>query len=180
MLGTHIGPTHAHSTGRTHELSFRAITALFGHAGLEWDLTETTAQERAALKAWTDYYKANRALLHSGRVVRVDSVEVAAQPTTAWTHGVVAQDGSRAIFAYVALAMSQFALPPTLRLAGLDTDALYRVKLVTPAGGYQSTQKFDPEWVNGVTVDGGFLMSAGLRAPILKPENAFLLEVERA
>jgi len=179
LLGTHIGPTHAHSTGRTHELSFRAITALFGHAGLEWDLTETTPEERATLKAWTDYYKANRELLHSGRVVRVDPVDVASQPTSAWTHGVVAQDGSRAIFAYVALGMSQFALPPTLRLAGLDPTSLYRVRLVTPAGGYQSTQKFDPDWIDGVTVDGGFLMNAGLRAPILKPENAFLLEVER-
>jgi alpha-galactosidase len=183
MLGTHIGPTHAHSTGRTHELSFRAITALFGHAGLEWDLTETTAEERATLKAWTNYYKANRGLLHSGRVVRVDAGDVAGQqnsaPTTAWTHGVVAQDRSKAIFAYVALAMSQFALPPTLRLAGLDAHALYTVKLVTPAGGYLSTQKFDPEWMSGVTVDGGFLMNAGLRAPILKPENAFLLEVTK-
>ncbi|MFM5905259.1 MAG: alpha-galactosidase [Micrococcales bacterium] len=175
LLGTHIGPTHAHSTGRTHELSFRAITALFGHAGLEWDLTETTADERATLKAWTDYYKANRELLHGGRTVRVDQTDATAQ-----TYGVVSHDGSRGIFAHVTLAMSQFALPPALRLAGLDAQAKYHVKLVQPAGGYLSTQKFDPEWINGVTVDGGFLMNVGLRAPILKPENAFLLEVTRA
>ncbi len=174
MLGTHIGPTHAHSTGRTHELSFRAITALFGHAGLEWDLTETKPEERATLRSWTDYYKANRALLHSGRVARVDATDA-----TAWTHGVVAQDGSKAIFAYIALGMSQFALPASMRLAGLDADAKYLVRLVTPAGGYLSTQKFDPEWINGVTVDGSFLMNQGLRAPIVKPENAFLLEVTR-
>ena len=174
MLGTHVGPTHAHSTGRTHELSFRAVTALFGHAGLEWDLTETTDEERATLKSWTDYYKANRGLLHSGRVVRVDATD-----STAWTHGVVAQDGSRGIFAYVALGMSQYALPASMRFAGLDANSLYKVQLVKPAGGYLSTQKFDPEWINGVTVDGGFLMSQGLRAPIVKPENAFLLEVTR-
>ena len=174
MLGTHIGPTHAHSTGRTHELSYRAITALFGHAGLEWDLTETTAEERAQLKSWTDYYKANRGLLHSGRVVRVEPSEA-----TAWQHGVVSQDGSRAIFAYVQNAMSTFALPSNLRLAGLDASAQYHVAMVQPAGGYLSTQKYDPEWINGVTLDGQFLMSAGLRPPILKPENAFLLEVTR-
>lgn len=175
MLGTHIGPTHAHSTGRTHELSFRAITAMFGHAGLEWDLTETTAEERATLKSWTEYYKANRTLLHGGRTVRVDQTDPTAQ-----TYGVVSHDGSRAIFAHVTLSMSQFALPPALRLAGLDAAAQYHVKLVQPAGGYLSTQKFDPEWITGVTVDGGFLMNAGLRAPIMKPENAFLLEVTRA
>ena len=33
LLGTHIGPTHGHQTGRTLELSMRAATALFGHAG---------------------------------------------------------------------------------------------------------------------------------------------------
>ena len=179
MLGTHIGPTHAHSTGRTHELSFRAITAMFGHAGLEWDLTETTVEERVTLKAWTDYYKANRELLHSGRVVRVDSIDEALKTPTAWTHGVMAQDGSRGIFAHVVMSMSQFALPPALRLAGLNIDDSYHVKLVTPAGGYLSTQKFDPAWVEGVTLSGGYLMNQGLRAPILKPENAFLLEVTR-
>lgn len=174
MLGSHIGPTHAHSTGRTHELSFRAITALFGHAGLEWDLTETTAEERQTLKSWTDYYKANRSLLHSGRVVRVDSVD-----GTAWTHGVMAQDGSRGIFAYVAMQMSQYSIPMALRFAGLEATSLYEVKLVTPAGTYLSTQKNDPDWISGVVLDGQYLQSVGLRAPIVKPENAFLMEVTR-
>ena len=137
--------------------------------------TETTAEERATLKSWTEYYKANRTLLHGGRTVRVDQTDPTAQ-----TYGVVSHDGSRAIFAHVTLSMSQFALPPALRLAGLDAAAQYHVKLVQPAGGYLSTQKFDPEWITGVTVDGGFLMNAGLRAPIMKPENAFLLEVTRA
>ena len=40
---------------------------------------------------WADYYKANRELLHSGRVVRVDHPEA-----ETLVHGVVAQDGSRA------------------------------------------------------------------------------------
>lgn len=174
MLGTHIGPTHAHSTGRTHELSYRAITALFGHAGLEWDLTETTEAERQTLRSWTTYYKANRDLLHSGRVVRVEPSE-----SNAWVHGVVAQDGSRAIFAYAQNSMSQFAIPSNLRLAGLEEGTTYRVEMVKPAGDYLATQKYDPEWINGVEVDGAFLMYSGLRAPILKPENAFLLEVTR-
>ena len=174
MLGTHIGPTHAHSTGRTHELSFRAITALFGHAGLEWDLTETTAEERVLLRQWTDYYKANRWLLHSGRVARVAGTEA-----TAWSHGVVAQDGSRAIFAYIALGMSTFALPATMRFAGLEPDAQYRVQQVELGGVAPTTQKHAPDWQAGVVVAGRFLMTAGLRTSIVKPENALLFEVTR-
>ena len=63
LLGTHIGPTHGHQTGRTLELSMRAITALFGHAGIEWNITEATAKERANLAMWAKYYKDNRVQL---------------------------------------------------------------------------------------------------------------------
>jgi alpha-galactosidase len=174
LLGTHIGPSPAHSTHRSHSVAFRALTALWGHAGLEWDLTETDSDERQQLSSWISYYKTNRDLLHSGRVVRIDSTD-----GDSWSHGVVSQDGSRGIFSYVALRMSKFVLPPALRFGGLDPQAQYRVTLVTPAGGYVSTGKYEPKWLAGVKVDGAFLMNQGLRPPILQPEQAILLEVER-
>ena len=175
MLGTHIGPTHSHSTGRTASLAFRATTALFGHAGIEWDITETTSEERAQLRAWTDFYKANRGLLHSGRVIRVDQ-----STPDAHAHGVVAQDGSRALFAYVQLTQSQHNLPQTMRFAGLDDSANYFIKLIKPFGDYEAIQKRDPMWVEGATVSGAYLSKVGLRTPILKPEQALLIEVSRA
>jgi alpha-galactosidase len=174
MLGTHIGPTHSHTTSRVHTVAFRGVTALFGHAGLEWDITETTPEERVALKAWTTYYKANRELLHSGRVTRMDSID-----GNAWVHGVVAQDGSRAIFAYVALELSQYVHPMSLVLGGLEDDALYNVKVVTPFGGYEEITRGQAGWIEGVTLDGRYLQTVGLSSPILKPEQAFLLEVTK-
>ena len=42
LIGCHVGPPRAHTTGRTQTLSFRAITALFGHFGIEWDITSAT------------------------------------------------------------------------------------------------------------------------------------------
>jgi len=174
MLGTHIGPSPAHSTHRTHSVAFRGVTALFGHAGLEWDLTETDAAQREQLSGWISYYKENRGLLHSGRVIRIDSVD-----GDAWSHGVMAQDGSRGIFAYVAMKQSQYVLPPAMRLGGLDPAARYELKVVTPAGGFDAVGKNLPQWIDGITVDGAYLMNQGLRAPILMPEQAFLLEVKR-
>ena len=38
VMGAHIGPTRSHTTGRTHSLSFRAATAMFGHLGVEWNV----------------------------------------------------------------------------------------------------------------------------------------------
>ncbi len=51
-------------------LSFRAATALFGHFGIEWDLSEATEAERRELADWVEHYKQVRHLVHTGRVVR--------------------------------------------------------------------------------------------------------------
>jgi alpha-galactosidase len=46
----------------------RATTALFGHAGIEWDITEATGEEPQYLTTWTAYYKTKRELLQSGQI----------------------------------------------------------------------------------------------------------------
>ncbi len=174
MLGSHIGPTESHTTHRTHSLQFRAISALFGHAGLEWDLTQTTDEERAALSSWAQYYKSNRSLIHSGRMVRIEQYD-----DSAFVHGVVAQDKSRAIFALVALRGMPASTPNALRFEGLDADASYLVKLVEPAGKAHYIGRQSPKWFDGVVLTGAALARVGVRPPILAPENAILIELER-
>jgi alpha-galactosidase len=174
LLGSHIGPTLGHITGRTHRLSFRAITALFGHAGIEWDLTETTEQERSHLKSWTDYYKKNRSLIHSGRAVRVDQAD-----ETTFVHGVVAQDQSRALFAFVQLRPASGTAPASIRIEGLDPSATYRVVAEQPAGEAMFMSQKSPGWLTGAVLTGEALASIGLLPPILAPENAILIAIEK-
>ncbi|MEY4060755.1 MAG: hypothetical protein RIQ31_417 [Actinomycetota bacterium] len=174
MLGSHIGPHHAHTTFRTHELAFRAVTALFGHAGLEWDLTQTTDEERAALKGWAAYYKQNRALLHGGRMVRVEQPD-----DSAFVHGVVAHDKSRAIFALATLRSTPSITPNAMRFEGLDAAATYRVRMVEPAGPGITIGRQNPTWMTGVELTGAALAKVGVRPPVLAPENAILVELER-
>jgi alpha-galactosidase len=174
LLGSHIGPTHSHTTGRVHSLAFRATTALFGHAGIEWDITETSLEERLALASWSAYYKRKRGLLHSGRVVRVQQPD-----DTSFVHGVVAHDGSEAVFAYVQLSAANGSSPSRFLVPGLDPDARYRVRLVEPAGAAQSVQAQTPPWLVGIEASGLALAEIGLRPPILLPENAILIELDR-
>ncbi len=174
MLGSHIGPTKSHTTGRVHTLSFRAITALFGHAGLEWDVTQTTAEERKYLKSFADYYKQNRSLIHGGKLVRVEIDQAT------FVHGVVSKDKKRAIFAYVTLAASQGSRPNAILFAGLDYKKSYRVKAVFPAGEPNYLQRTQVEWLDGITLTGAALGSVGLRPPVLYPENAILIEIEES
>ena len=66
MIGAHVGAARAHTTGRTTSLPFRLATALFGHSGIEWDVTTLTEDERTAVRAWVSLYKEQRGLLHWG------------------------------------------------------------------------------------------------------------------
>lgn len=179
MLGTHIGPHRAHTTHRTHSLSYRATTALFGHAGLEWNLTETSAEERAALTEWANYYRANRNLLHGGRTVRVDHSD-----TAAYIHGVVSHDRGRAIIAYVLNDTTGGSTPDAMRIPGLDPAGLYTVSRIEFAGGPTHVSRALPGWWNSADdgsyrITGELLGSVGLRPPIIDPETAFVLEFNR-
>lgn len=175
LLGTHIGPTHGHQTGRTLELSMRATTALFGHAGIEWNITEATAEERKHLATWAQYYKTNRELLHAGKVVRVDYPD-----SHGYLYGVVSHDDSHAIFAYVQLTPTTSTHPSPLKFPGLQETANYSIKAVYPAGKPRFMVIAPPEWMEGITMSGSALAAIGVTAPILAPANAFLIEITKA
>ena len=174
LLGTHIGPTHGHQTARTHEISFRAINAIFGHAGIEWNVTEASPEELAILKKWAALYKSKRNMLHSGRTVRVDHPD-----SNAFLYGVVAQDQSEALFAYVQHRMNQANFPAMALIPGLDPTSLYEVKVLNEVGKPRALQVKNPPWIKGVTLSGAALANVGVRPPILAPENAILIQVTR-
>lgn len=176
LVGSHIGPTTAHTTGRTHDLSFRALTALFGHFGLEWDIRQVRGAERDELRGAVGLYKRHRALIHTGTMVRADVPD-----PSLMLHGVVAGDGTRALFALAAVATSYSEQPGRVALPGLAPDALYRVELCYPgpdAAGATFVQASPPAWVEGgALASGRFLAEVGLPMPVLNPEHAILLEV---
>lgn len=175
LVGAHIGPTTSHTTARTHDLSFRAITAMFGHFGLEWDVRQLQGTERDELRAVIALYKDYRALLHSGRMVRADEPD-----PSLMLHGVVSHDGAEALFALVSVATSFSEVPGRVALPGLRPDESYRVELVYPAAGsgHTFTQIHPPAWLGaGVEASGRFLAESGLPMPILNPEHGVLLSV---
>jgi alpha-galactosidase len=171
LIGCHVGPPKAHTTGRTQSLAFRATTALFGHFGIEWDISAASAEERKELAGWVALHKELRPLLHTGRVVRADRGS-----EDFLLHGVVAQDGSRAVYSAVQLTQSITSDLGRVRLPGLDAKRTYRVsKPATP--GQQS--RTAPWWVDGgqVELNGAALAAVGVQVPAQWPESAILLEV---
>ncbi len=174
LVGSHIGPTTSHTTARTHDLSFRAVTALFGHFGLEWNIAALSETERTELRGAIALYKEHRQLIHSGRMVRADLPD-----PSLLLHGVVAGDGTQALFALVAVATSFAEQPGRVALPGLDPDTVYTVRLHYPAddaAGATFVQRTAPSWVaGGAEASGRFLAEAGLPMPILNPEHAIVI-----
>ncbi|WBB80572.1 alpha-galactosidase [Micromonospora sp. WMMD882] len=174
LVGAHIGPARSHTTGRVHDLGFRAAAALFGHHGVEWDISAVSAVERSELAGWIALHKRLRPLLHTGRVVRVDHPDPAVH-----VHGVVARDGARAVFAVARLATSVAQVPGPARLPGLDPSRRYAVRLAAGAPEPATLEVTGPAWLaaGGVTLSGAALGTVGVQLPALRPEQALLLEV---
>lgn len=180
VIGAHIGNRHCHATYRQHSIAFRGLTALFGHMGLELDPVSADEQEKAGYRQYAALYKQWREVIHQGELWRIDMPD----PTTL-AQGVISVDKSRAIFLISQLAMPDYTLMMPLRVAGLDPHARYQVILldhpniqITGEGGH--TMRKLPEWmVAPRTVSGEWLQQAGLVLPVLDPESAILIGLQR-
>ena len=170
MMGTHIGNEMAHTTLRQHNLTFRAITALWGHLGIEWDLTELADTELAQLRSWVELHKQLRPLLHSGTVVNVDHPDPAI-----WVHGVVSGDQRTAVFGVTSVGRSQMWPPGQLRLAGLDPALAYAVRIEPSLDPHLLTRTAPPWALPGVTLPGRVLATTGLEIAPIHPEQSYLL-----
>ena len=144
---------------------------MFGHLGVEWDLTEATPAERRELASWIELYKQHRALIHTGRVVRRSLEDDAL-----WLHGAIAPDAGEALYS-AALRERPVTWPlGKVRLPGLDRDRSYVVRALGAGEPYDP--RIHPAWWNdGVVLTGAVLADIGLHLPALQPDHAVLLHV---
>ncbi|WP_035698966.1 alpha-galactosidase, partial [Glycomyces tenuis] len=124
LIGAHVGPSPAHSSGRATALSYRIATSLQGSAGFEWDVMSCTEAETEQVKSFAALYKELRGLLHGGTVVHPDAMDPALR-----VRGVVAPDASEAVFTVATVASLEDALAERLRMPGLDSDRRYTVRV---------------------------------------------------
>ncbi|MFD6416284.1 alpha-galactosidase [Streptomyces sp. NPDC060194] len=174
-MGAHVAAPFSMYSGRYMPLAFRAATAFFGHFGIEWDVRETDPLERAALRGWVELYKRHRTLLHSGKVVRLDTPE--GHP---WMHGVVAPDATAALMACVQFDDGLNTAPVRMTIPGLLPERRYRVRSIHPPTEV-AVSRADrvprlPE--EGAVVSGAVLGRVGATLPQLCPLQIVLLLAE--
>ena len=175
LVGQHIGPPQAHTSGRTHSLVFRGLTALFGHFGMEWDIREAKGRDRELLAGLIALYKQHRTLIHNGTAVRADLADPGLQ-----LYGAVAPDRSEALYVYAALDSTLDETPGRAALPGLDPEQGYRLDPVILDEPGTFLQRTPPAWLaTGLHAGGAWLGTAGVPLPVLNPERAMLLYARR-
>ncbi|MDQ7991817.1 MAG: alpha-galactosidase [Propionicimonas sp.] len=181
LLGSHIASGRSHTTGRVHDLDFRAATALFGHLGIEWDLRAATPSELAELAEWTAFYRRQRDLLATGDLQRADHPDPSVMIT-----GIVAADRRRALFSHATTERSRLVALGRVRFPGLAADLRYRVTPL-PAGRPPAGLQPPPWWGeqaaggvgwSGVELPGSSLVEVGLSHAPVHPDHAVLYLVE--
>lgn len=170
LVGSHIASSPSQTSGREVGLPMRAATAVFGHLGVEWDLTEADEEELDILAGWIDWYKQHRGLLHTGRMVRLDWPDLELR-----VHGVV--NGQGGIFAIAQLAMAGPSNHGLIPLPGLDPETRYRVSVVFGDQVVQLPESWQGE---PIELTGAQLAAGVLRAPVMFTDQALVVEVTRA
>lgn len=173
IVGSHVGPRHCHTSGRTLSMSFRAAVAASAHMGFEMDMRELTEGEQTELRHWTHFYKVNRALLHSGRQYRLDTPT----PETI-AHMTVSTDKKQFILFSGSLESYRDETVHALRLAGLDPEMRYHLTLVNSEQmADRATRHFTSPLVSdkGLTLSGSALCQAGVVLPFCFPQTMWVI-----
>lgn len=189
VTGAHVGPSPSHQTGRRLSMEFRVATAMFGHFGVEADVTALSERERAVLRHGIETHKRFRDLVHRGDAVRFDvDDDVVAR-------GVYAADRSEALVSWARLDSGESLVPRNWRLPDLDPVASYLVDVVSlvpdddplaTSRGVVGLAVRQPHWLveclagRPVSMSGGRLAAVGLEPPVTRPESAVLVHLTRS
>ena len=178
LIGSHLGDETSHTTWRTTELSFRLVSALFSHAGIEMDLTQVSDDVRDSVTRWAEIYREWREVIHTGTFVNADLHD-----DHALLQGVISPDGERALFAWARLATSPEGQSGRVRFPGVDRHAHYAVRIREDLGAARRNGG-DPTWVSRAVdepleLSGAVLGEIGVPLPTLNPQQAMLIELRR-
>ncbi|MGI2171618.1 alpha-galactosidase [Shewanella sp. MF05960] len=172
VMGAHVGPRDCHITGRNISIAMRAAVAFFGHMGIEMDPRELTDDERQQLQQIIQLHKQHRQLIHSGKLVRLNS------DGDSINFGIVNDNQSQGLFAYNSVKETQRTNPPKYHFAGLDADKDYTLSLVWPAGFSFYSQSI-LSVIENQTFSGEALMTFGMQLPITFPQTSLIFELNQ-
>jgi alpha-galactosidase len=154
LMGSHVGTSPAHSTGRSQTMAFCAGVAMPGHFGVELDLREVTGEEREELRGAIANYKALRNQLHGTRVWTGEVGD-----GLQWqAHG----DAGELLLFLLRIAPSTQRHQPQVRLPMVDQARRYSLSR---------------EGAEDIVLDGAWLARQGFPVPPIQGEQVLLYRI---
>ena len=171
VTGSHVGPRICHTSGRIHDINFRAWVAAQRHMGFEMDPRELTSDEVHVLKQVTQWWKSERDWLMKADILRLDSTD----PSVLAELHLAEDEQQFVVFANKIDTSSQIS-PRPLQFCGLKTDCYYMIDLINRNDVHklsrgQSHLKFD-----GMRVSGQYLMNHGITLPWSFPNQCWVIK----
>ena len=181
VIGAHVGTGQlsdlgAHLYTRDMGIPFRCLTALFGHMGVEADVTKLSDDKAAQLAEGIALYKDWRGLIHSGAQSVLPGSDRFGRGQM-----VMAEDRSEALALWAEVETRNQSLPPPLRLVGLEEGASYCVKLISTTRDQTSASwaAYDGLAGDGLTLPGAVLKGPGLTLPHMPSASAMLFHIRK-
>lgn len=180
MMGQHVGAAKSFTTGRHTTDSMRMAMTLFGHMGVECNLTEVPEKSLSRLEHWIKMHRSLRQEFSKAKVVHGDTADPAVR-----IDGLVKLDRSHAWYRFIQLETSLNYPGALIRLPGLDPDATYDVKPMEIVGDMDDETgergaRFPNWWIDGsAPLSGVALGQTGIRPPQIYPGRAMVFEAIR-
>jgi alpha-galactosidase len=173
IMGAHVGPAASHTTARRSSLMLRAMTALFGHMGIEADVRDFSEADRLRLAEAIALHKRHRALLHSGVTQRLDVADPGA-------FAVMVSGGQGGLVSYAQIETPPQAMQEALRLPGLEPDQRYSMTLLNPSKRAGAAMKRLPAVATGepFVATGRLLAGMGVPLPVLRAGEICVFHLE--
>lgn len=175
VLGAHVGPAPAHSTGRSQSMDFRCAVALFGHMGVEADVRQLKPDDHNTLARWIALYKEWRDVIHSGAF---------SQGHTANGVWWLVQTEAQCLLSVITTTAPSSPHHAALRLPSLSGSGNWRVRLQGMAGHERARGASASPWLDALQGDGVVvteieLRQIGLPLPNMNPESALVFSLVR-
>lgn len=155
LMGSHVGASPAHGTGRRQSMAFRSAVARTGHFGIEFDLRKISDKDKARLAQSIAAYKQSRDLIHQGRCWTGDAAD-----GVSWT---AFGDPADLMVQVLRVSAPSFRFPPLLRLPMVHRDRNYRI---------------DINGQPGTSMQGGWIARSGLPLPRMNAETALWISLK--
>ncbi len=169
LMGSHIGTSPAHSTGRRQAMNFRASVAFSGHLGIELDPRHLGEAHRNKLAFWVQAYKDHRHILHNGRLWSGQC-----DGATSWQAQGNIEDFILSIFK---TAPTNSRFEPKIELPFVNFYMTYCVSLIGPqsTSSAKNSAAFDEITAGTFQISGAWLAHNGFQLPPLKGEDGLVL-----